>query len=181
MQPEKQDHLPASTASDKDVKLPHQAGENWLDVEIRIMHRHEEVYPVELTLNNEQVFHGELAGDLAAWSSTGNVSADGQALFKALFSSADLAKGWGGAQEKSLQLIIPLSRSLLFAKSIEFQQASEKSLTLSRVRIGSSNGFQNVTSCGKAFLHSQRSATQMLSLLDCAKVSFVVSSRTVYK
>jgi tetratricopeptide (TPR) repeat protein len=103
MTSDRQDQLPASIAAEERPASASQAGETWLDVEIRILDRYDDIYPVELTLNNEQVFRGRLSSELTPWTSSGDALTDGQVLFKALFASSDLAKGWGAAHEKSPQ------------------------------------------------------------------------------
>jgi len=73
-------------------------------LEIRLLDRTEAGYPVEMTLTNtQQVFRGQLAASVLPWNATGDARADGQRLFTALFTSADLIKGWGVAQGKSKQ------------------------------------------------------------------------------
>ena len=73
-------------------------------VEIRLLDRTETGYPIEMTLTNtQQVFRGQLAASVLPWAATGDARADGQRLFTALFTSADLIKGWGVAQGKSRQ------------------------------------------------------------------------------
>jgi hypothetical protein len=78
-------------------------------LEIRLLAQQGTTYPIELTLTDtQQVFRGQLAGDIAAWSATGDSRADGQALFDALFASADLIRGWGAAHGRSKQLRVQL-------------------------------------------------------------------------
>ncbi len=73
-------------------------------LEIRLLDRAETGYPIEMTLTNtQQVFRGQLAASVLPWAATGDARADGQRLFTALFTSADLIKGWGVAQGKSRQ------------------------------------------------------------------------------
>jgi CHAT domain-containing protein len=78
-------------------------------LEIRLLAQQGNAYPVEMTLaETQQVFRGQLAGDIAAWSASGDSRADGQALFDRLFASADLMRGWGVAHGKSKQLRVQL-------------------------------------------------------------------------
>ena len=67
-------------------------------LEIRLLSQQGNAYPVEMTLaDTQQVFRGQVSAGLAAWSASGDSRADGQALFEALFASADLRRGWGVA------------------------------------------------------------------------------------
>jgi ActR/RegA family two-component response regulator len=73
----------------------------WLDCELRVLDSIDRDCRVELTLNNEQVFHGMAGADLAAWAETGDPVVDGQALFKALLDDNELLKAWGEARGRS--------------------------------------------------------------------------------
>jgi hypothetical protein len=78
-------------------------------IEIRLLAQQGNVYPVEMTLAaTQQVFRGQVSADLAAWAPVGDSRADGQALFGALFASADLMRGWGAAHGKSKQVRVQL-------------------------------------------------------------------------
>jgi hypothetical protein len=78
-------------------------------LEIRLLDRTEAGYPIEMTLTNtQQVFRGQLAASVLPWTATGDARAAGQRLFTALFTSADLIKGWGVAQGKSKQMRLRL-------------------------------------------------------------------------
>jgi hypothetical protein len=78
-------------------------------LEIRLLAQQDAAYPVEMTLAaRQQVFRGRLAGDITAWTPTGDSRADGQALFDALFASADLMRGWGVAHGQSKQVRVQL-------------------------------------------------------------------------
>jgi hypothetical protein len=78
-------------------------------VEIRLLAQQGTVYPVEMTLAaTQQVFRGQLSADLAAWTPAGDSRADGQALFEALFASADLMRGWGAAHGAAKQVRVQL-------------------------------------------------------------------------
>lgn len=74
-------------------------------LEIRLLTQQGAVYPVEMTLTEtQQVFRGQVAGDIATWSATGDSRIDGQNLFNSLFASADLMRGWGVAHGRAKQL-----------------------------------------------------------------------------
>jgi CHAT domain-containing protein len=78
-------------------------------VEIRLLVQQGSAYPVEMTLAaTQQVFRGQVSADLAAWTPAGDSRADGQALFDALFASADLMRGWGVAHGKAQQVRVQL-------------------------------------------------------------------------
>jgi len=78
-------------------------------VEIRLLARQGNVYPIEMTLAaTQQVFRGQVSADLTAWTPGGDSRADGQALFEALFASADLMRGWGVAHGKAQQVRVQL-------------------------------------------------------------------------
>ncbi len=75
----------------------------WLDCELRILNPIDQNYRVELTLNGEQHFSGALSADLAAWVAMGDLTADGQSLFKMLLADDELLKAWGEARGRSKQ------------------------------------------------------------------------------
>src|SRR5512139_2042635 len=78
-------------------------------LEIRLLAQQGSAYPVEMTLaDTQQVFRGQVSAGLAAWSASGDSRADGQALFEALFASADLMRGWGVAHGKAKQVRVQL-------------------------------------------------------------------------
>jgi|GEM_PF-6092718 len=78
-------------------------------VEIRLLAQQVAVYPVEMTLAaTQQVFRGQVSADLAVWTPGGDSCIDGQALFDALFASADLMRGWGVAHGKAQQVRVQL-------------------------------------------------------------------------
>jgi hypothetical protein len=72
-----------------------------LDCELRILDSIDRDYRVELTLNGEQVFHGTASADLATWTPTGDLAADGQRLFEMLLADDELLKAWGEARGRS--------------------------------------------------------------------------------
>ncbi|RLC90474.1 MAG: hypothetical protein DRI79_04945 [Chloroflexi bacterium] len=73
--------------------------ESFVDLEIRIFRREEEGYPVEITLNQEQVFpRGYLPPDILPWVPTGDLVADGQRLYELLFTDTALYSAWAEAR-----------------------------------------------------------------------------------
>jgi CHAT domain-containing protein len=78
-------------------------------VEIRLLAQQGNAYPIEMTLAaTQQVFRGQAAADIAAWTPSGDSRVDGQALFDLLFASADLQRGWGAAHAQSSQVRVQL-------------------------------------------------------------------------
>jgi CHAT domain len=78
-------------------------------IEIRVLAQQGVAYPAEMTLAaTQQVFRGQVSADLATWAPAGDSRADGQALFDALFASADLMRGWGVAHGKAQQVRVQL-------------------------------------------------------------------------
>jgi hypothetical protein len=72
------------------------------DLEIRILHRDAEGYPVELTLAGQrELAHGYLAPDLLPWRSTGDAALDGQRLFEALFHAREVYAAWSEARGRT--------------------------------------------------------------------------------
>ncbi len=85
------------------------------DLEVRIFARQAAGYPVEFTLNGEQVFppRGHCAyldADIASWQSSGDVGRDGARLFAALIADPELREAWGRvcgqAQRRRIRLRI---------------------------------------------------------------------------
>ena len=81
------------------------------DLEIRILALREEGYPVEITLNGEQLLgRGYLAADVQPWLPSSDRVADGQRLFEALFAHPDLRSAWdtacGQASQRRIRLRI---------------------------------------------------------------------------
>ena len=65
------------------------------DLEIRIMEARDEGYPVEITLDDEQVLgHGLLDASVASWIPGGDPAADGRWLLEALLAEAPLRSAW---------------------------------------------------------------------------------------
>ncbi|MCP4536456.1 MAG: CHAT domain-containing protein [Chloroflexi bacterium] len=81
---------------------------NFLDLEIRILQRRDEEYPVEMTIGDEQHFHGLLSCDILPWTSTGDQDEDGYKLSQALFASNALRTAWNQARGQSNQRRIRL-------------------------------------------------------------------------
>ena len=78
-------------------------------LEIRLLAQQGAAYPIEMTLAaTQQVFRGRLAGDITAWTPTGDSRVDGQALFDRLFASADLVRGWGVVHGQAKQVRVQL-------------------------------------------------------------------------
>ncbi len=74
-----------------------------VDLEIRISPLRDEGYPVEVTLNRDQVYiGGYLPPDIIPWTSSGDTIQDGQQLFQALFASGSpQQKAWTAARQAS--------------------------------------------------------------------------------
>ncbi|HKZ83101.1 MAG TPA: CHAT domain-containing protein [Anaerolineae bacterium] len=74
--------------------------DTWSDLEIRILDRKGDAYPVEMTLNGQQVYRGALSAGILPWIPTGDLADDGRKLFDRLFTSGNLLKGWGVVQDR---------------------------------------------------------------------------------
>ncbi len=71
---------------------------DFADLEIRILRRHAEGYPVEITLNGEQQLgRGILDPALTPWIATADPVADGERLFRGLLSGEALIRAWAAA------------------------------------------------------------------------------------
>jgi len=58
------------------------SAQEYLDLEIRILQRVDQGYPVEITLGGQQEFpRGYLSVDVVPWTPSGDWVADGQRLF----------------------------------------------------------------------------------------------------
>ena len=76
--------------------------ERLADVEIRIVQRREEGYPVEITLDGEQGFQrGYMTADVLPWVPSGDLVTDGQQLFQTLFADRALYSAWAEARGQS--------------------------------------------------------------------------------
>lgn len=81
----------------------------WLDVEIRLGRRDEHGYPVEITAGGQQEFApGYAAGDLDAWSASGDALIDGRDLFQRLLVDGALQQAWAEARGRSAKRRIRL-------------------------------------------------------------------------
>lgn len=75
---------------------------SFTDLEIRILHRDERGYPVELTLSGRrELARGYLAPDLLPWQSTGDAATDGRQLFDGLFHAREVYAAWAEARGRS--------------------------------------------------------------------------------
>ncbi len=78
------------------------AQHKYTDVLVRIFSKtNEENLAVEMTLDELQQFNGYLMAGLAEWVPSGDIAADGCALFEALFADPKLKEGWGHARAQS--------------------------------------------------------------------------------
>jgi len=106
-------HLPVLQAAPPERKTVYSrlipAASNFVDMEVRIFPREAEGYPVEITLGDGQNFpRGYLDAALADWSSSGDCTVDGQQLFTALTTDANLRNAWarvrGQASRRRIRL-----------------------------------------------------------------------------
>ncbi|MCP4379155.1 MAG: CHAT domain-containing protein [bacterium] len=69
--------------------------ENYADLEIRILERREDGYPVDITLNNSQEFpQGYLNPEILPWVASYSPTKDGERLFARLFADDRLRQAW---------------------------------------------------------------------------------------
>jgi hypothetical protein len=81
----------------------------YADLEVRILERQEEGYPVEMTLNSEQEFsRGHLSPDLLPWVPSGSPAEDGERLFEWLFADDKLKTAWAEVRGQNPQRRIRL-------------------------------------------------------------------------
>lgn len=84
----------------------------YADLEIRILERQEEGYPVEMTLNREQEFpRGVLHPDLLPWVPCASLSQDGERLFEWLLADPRLGAAWAEVRGRHPQRRIRLRTS----------------------------------------------------------------------
>jgi len=87
------------------------------DLEIHVLPRSGDAYPVDLTLNGEHVWRGRMAAAVTAWAASGDPDADGRRLFAALFADPDLRSGWaearGLAPERRIRLWLDVDEPAL--------------------------------------------------------------------
>ncbi len=68
---------------------------SFADLEIRILQKLPEGYPVEITLGGQREFpRGYLAPDVTPWQASGDLRADGQRLFEHLMADAKVRSAW---------------------------------------------------------------------------------------
>jgi hypothetical protein len=68
---------------------------DYADLEIRILEKQQEGYPVEMTLNSEQQFpRGYIDSEFLPWVSSGSAAEDGAKLFKSLLADEPLKMAW---------------------------------------------------------------------------------------
>ena len=85
------------------------SAQEYLDLEIRILQRVDQGYPVEMTLGGQQEFpRGYLSADVIPWAASGDLAADGQQLFDKLLADPVLRGAWSEARGQSPQRRIRL-------------------------------------------------------------------------
>ncbi len=74
------------------------------DLEIRILQKLPDGYPVKITLSGQQEFpRGYLSLDVLPWEASGDLSADRQRLFEKLLTDAKVRGAWTEARGRSRQ------------------------------------------------------------------------------
>ena len=76
---------------------------DFIDVQLRILSREGDAYPVELTVSGEQHSRGVLAADVLPWTSGPDPVTEGQRLFETLCATRGLRDAWIAAQAHSPQ------------------------------------------------------------------------------
>ncbi len=71
------------------------------DLEIRILPRREDGYPVEFTLKGEQQYSGLVPSDLQSWKPSGEILVDGQELLRLLLDNPVLQQAWAEIRGQS--------------------------------------------------------------------------------
>jgi hypothetical protein len=75
------------------------------DLEIRILACRENRYPVEITVEGQQVFSGSMDKDrLSKWRAAGSPTEAGRVLYDSLFASPGLNQSWGVVQGKIVRV-----------------------------------------------------------------------------
>ncbi len=100
-----------------------------VDVEIRLFAREERGYPVEITLNGEQVFpRGWLSPSLLPWVRTGDDEEDGRRLFRALFADEGPRAAWEQAMAlgQPLRLRLRIDREAAALHAIPWELLSDE-------------------------------------------------------
>lgn len=97
------------------------------ELEIRILQRQDEGYPVEITLGGQREFpRGYVKADILPWSASGDLAAGGKRLFDPLFADAKLRGAWaesrGQAPQRRIRLRIDLTAAELHALPWELLQ-----------------------------------------------------------
>ena len=100
------------------------------DLEIRILQKHDQGYPVEITLGGQQEFpRGYLPLEVLPWTPSGDLVNDGQKLFETLFKDGTLRSAWaearGRAQQRRLRLRIDTQAAELHALPWELLQENQ--------------------------------------------------------
>src|SRR4051794_37133796 len=75
----------------------------YADLEIRILERRPEGYPVEITLNHEQEFpRGYLTASVVPWVASPDPAQDGERLFQLLFADERVRAAWAEIRGQTL-------------------------------------------------------------------------------
>ena len=78
------------------------------DLEIRILQKQDQGYPVEITLGGQQEFpRGYLPLEVLPWTPSGDLVSDGQKLFETLFKDSTLRSAWAEARGQTHVLVSP--------------------------------------------------------------------------
>ena len=81
---------------------------DFADVEIHILPRRDTQYPVQIRLNGQQEFKGNLSADIEQWSISGDPKVDGAALFDRLLADPAVQRAWGAIGGQATQRRIRL-------------------------------------------------------------------------
>ncbi len=100
------------------------------DLEIRILQKQDQGYPVEITLGGQQEFpRGYLPTDVLPWTPSGDLVSDGQKLFETLFKDGTLRSAWaearGRAQQRRIRFRIDTQAAELHALPWELLQENQ--------------------------------------------------------
>lgn len=111
--------------------MPETGTNRFADLEIRILPRREQGYPVEITLDGQQEFpQGYLAADAATWQSSGDITTDGEQLFDLLLHDDVVRQAWSEARGRSTRRRVRLR--------IDKQAAELHALPWERLHTGTS-------------------------------------------
>lgn len=87
------------------------------DLEIHVLPRNGDDYPVDLTLNDEHIWRGRMPADVTGWAPGADPAEDGRRLFATLFADPDLRSGWaearGLAAERRIRLWLDVDEPAL--------------------------------------------------------------------